>query len=76
MLMSVLVNDAVAYLGPQDQNSFNRRDLATLLYADDTLLMGVSATAVNNFLEAVSHTGQNYGMELHWKKISIVATPV
>lgn len=68
MVMSVLVHDAVGLLGPKDKESFDRGDLATLLYADDTLVVGISVKSVKNFLEAIASTGQKYGMELHWNK--------
>ena len=41
MMMSVLMKDAVARLGARDQELLNTGRLAELLYADDTLLLGV-----------------------------------
>lgn len=69
MVMSVLVSDAVALLGDNEKKAFEERVLATILNADDTLLIGESADGVLRFLEAVAETGAKYGMELHWKQI-------
>jgi len=43
-----------------------------LLYADDTLLLSVSARSLERFLEAVSSAGSAYGLELHWGKLQLI----
>ena len=66
ILMTVLIHDARANLSQQ----VGATQAEKLLYADDTLLLGVSAVHVAEFASAVSRVGQNYGMQLpvHWGK--------
>ena len=42
-VMSVVMNDAVKMLSAEAKLAYNRGDLAELVYADDTLLLGFSA---------------------------------
>ena len=72
MLMSVLMSDAKAKLDPQDSDLLERGILAELLYADDTLLMGVNAASVERFMKAVSEAGAAYGLSLHWGKLQLL----
>jgi hypothetical protein len=72
MLMSVLMLDAKPKLTPEDQELLNRGVLAELLYADDTLLMGVNANSVERFMKAVSEAGGAYGLTLHWGKLQLL----
>ena len=72
MAMSVLLHDAVALLGPGARNAYDRGDLADIVYADDTLLMGVSDTYVTEYLRAVMLSGSKYGMELHFGKFQLL----
>ena len=72
MLMTVLLHDALAELPADDHRLWDKGGWATLLYADDTLLMGVSACAVQRFLEAVEIQGSKYGLDLHWDKVQLL----
>lgn len=72
MLMSVLMSDAKTKLDPQDSDLLERGILAELLYADDTLLMGVNAASVERFMKAVSEAGEAYGLSLHWGKLQLL----
>ena len=65
MIMSVLMVDAVKELPECDKSLLLKGDLSDLLYADDTLLLSVSAPSLERFLEAVSNAGATYGLELH-----------
>ena len=49
-------------------------DLAELIHADDTLLLGVSTKHVETYFQAVFMAGHRYGMELHWGKFQLVTT--
>ena len=60
MLMTVLMQDAVEKLRPEDRELMRQGSLAELLYADDTLLLSVSADSLERFLEAVSTAGASY----------------
>ena len=72
--MTVLVFDAVGMLSPEAREAYHAGDLAELIYADDTLLLGVSMKHVETYLQAVFMAGHRYGMELHWGKFQLVTT--
>ena len=52
MLMTVLMEDAARKLPPEDRDRLDEGSLAELLYADDTLLLSVSAKSLERFLSA------------------------
>ena len=66
MLMTVLIEDAVASLGNDDKQLHETGALASILYADDTFLVGVSTPSLQRFLDAVAASGAQYGLSLHW----------
>jgi hypothetical protein len=72
MLMSVMMEDAVGSLRPESQALYGKGSLDSLLYADDTLIVGVAEERVQELLDAVATTGQKYGMELHWSKFQLL----
>jgi len=72
MLMTVLMEDAARKLPPEDRDRLDEGSLAELLYADDTLLLSVSAKSLERFLSAVSSAGSAYGLELHWGKLQLI----
>lgn len=72
MIMSVLMVDTVKELPECDKSLLLKGDLSDLLYADDTLLLSVSASSLERFLQAVSNAGATYGHELHWGKLQLV----
>ena len=72
MLMSVMMNDAVSSLSCESQALYGKGSLDSLLYADDTLIVGVAEERVQELLGAVAATGLNYGMELHWSKFQLL----
>ena len=72
MLMTVLVKDAVESLPAHDQRRYEEGSLASLLYADDTLLIGVSAPSLQRFLDAIAAVGARAGMSLHWGKFQLI----
>ena len=66
------MKDAYGQLGAHDADLMRRGCLAELLYADDTLLLGVSADSLERFLRAISNEGGMYGLELHWGKLQLM----
>ena len=72
MLLSVLMFDAVRELPSEDRERLDQGLLAELLYADDTLLLGVPSGSIERFLSAVSRAGATYGLELHWGKLQLL----
>ena len=72
MIMTVVMEDAVEQLPLADRQSLQRHTLGALLYADDTLLFGCRADAVQRFLAAVQKSGKQFGLELHAKKFQLI----
>ena len=72
--MSVLLHDVVGMLGTDAREEYRKGNLSDLVYADDTLLMGVSDVSLAGYLSAVYTAGRQYGMELHWGKFQLVST--
>ena len=73
MAMSVLLTDATAMLSPAANSAYQRGDLSDVVYADDTLLISVSSTHLEEYLLSVAAAGERYGMELHWDKFQLLA---
>ena len=72
MLMTIVLEDATDELTPADKQLFTTGQSATLLYAEDTLLMGVNSASLQSLLEAVSKAGGKYGLELHTGKFQLL----
>ena len=70
--MTVLMHDAVAELSVEDQRRHREGELGTLLYADDTLLVGYQGPPLQAFIDAVAGVGQRYCLELHWGKFQLL----
>ena len=66
------MQDAADKLPPHDQDLLRQGSLEELLYADDTLLLSVSAKSLERFLVAVSNAGAAYVLELHWGKLQLI----
>ena len=72
MVMSVIMQDSIHALPAEDRESLKLNSLATVLYADDTLLVGSSQPALKRLLGAVAITGGQYGLQLHWGKFHLL----
>ena len=68
MIMIVIMADARRALSQEDAALYEKGDLADLLYADDTLLLRVSAGSLERYLAAFSKSGTSFGLELHSNK--------
>jgi hypothetical protein len=73
MLMSVITHDAEHQLGSAAQAALQAGSLGVVLYADDTLLIGVSEDRVQELLDSVADVGFQFGMELHFSKFQLVS---
>jgi hypothetical protein len=71
--MSVVMKDAVELVSTTEQKMHDDGLLASLLYADDTLLIGVSNAALQHFLDAVASSGASCGLELHWDNFQLIS---
>ena len=58
MAMSVLLSDATAMLSPSAESAYQRGDLSDVVYADDTLLISVSSSHLEEYLLAVAAAGE------------------
>ena len=74
IVMTVLLHDAVDFLASSSETAYKKGDLSEVLFADDTLLMGVSDVCLNDFLAAIYRAGLRYGMELHPTKFQLIST--
>jgi hypothetical protein len=72
MLMTVVMEDAEAKLCEEDKEMHSRGALASFLYADDTLLVGVSTESLQRFLDTVAESGMRCGLKLHWDKFQLI----
>ena len=70
--MNVMMEDAVGSLSAESQALYGKGSLDSLLYADDTLIVGVAEERVQELLDAVAATGLKYGMKLHWSKFQLL----
>ncbi len=62
MLMSVVVHDSLLQLGSAAHDALKSGSLGVVLYADDTLLIGVSKAHVQELLNSVSSVGRSFGL--------------
>ena len=74
IVMTVLMHDAVSNLNGAALLAYNRGDLADIVYADDTLLLGTSDPHLQDYLSQIADAGLLYGMELHWDKFHIATS--
>ena len=72
MLMSVIIEDSLGLLAPDDQKLHSSGSLDVLLYADDTLLLGSDGMSLQRLLNTIAEVGARYGMELHWSKFQLL----
>ena len=73
IVMTVLMSDAVSSLGEAAKAEYNKGALADILYADDTLLLGVEVAHLEEFMSSIEKTCSEYGLQLHWGKVQCVA---
>ena len=72
MCMTIVMKDAAESLSNADQTLLQNHELAALLYADDTLLLGRDAAGVQRYLDAVERAGSNLGLQLHADKFQLI----
>ena len=71
--MTVVMEDAVAQLSADDKKLHDSGALASILYADDTLLVGVSTDSLQRYLAAV---GRAVRFEASLEQVPIIANPL
>ena len=63
--MTIVMADAVQEMPEEEREAYKDGSLMTILYADDTLLVGDQQEKLQAFLDAVAKVGLRYGLELH-----------
>lgn len=71
-VMTAVMHDAVSMLTEQARAAYERGELADIVYADDTMLIGSNPRYVAEFLRAVAAAGRVYGLELHEDKFQLL----
>ena len=71
-VMSAVMHDAVAMLSPPARAAYDRGDLADVVFADDTLLVGANSKFVTEFIRVVAAAGRAIGLELHEDKFQLL----
>lgn len=72
IVMSVLLHDSVGSLDGVSKSAYEKGALTDVVFADDTLLIGVRDEHVSFYLKAIADSGKRYGMELHWGKFQVL----
>jgi hypothetical protein len=73
MVMTVLMADASASLGAEATRAFANGDLEDVLFADDTLLISKRSKDLEEYMTAVERHGLDYGLQIHWGKVHLIA---
>ena len=72
MLMTVVMRDAAQNLEGTAKEACRKGGLATVLYADDTLLVGTGGPELQDYLASVAEVGKKFGLELHMDKFQMI----
>ena len=72
VVMTAVMHDAVSFLPEDARAAYDRGELADVVYADDTLLLGANVKYVEFFLRAVAAAGRAHGLELHEDKFQLL----
>ena len=68
-MMSVLMHDAIGMLSQDARIAYERRHLADITFADDTLPMGVSPQILTAAFDAMASAGCRHGMGIYCGKL-------
>ena len=63
--MTILMTDAKNSLSPEALEAFGPGNLADVLYADDTLIVGVKGQHVEEYMKTIEQHGKEYGLQPH-----------
>ena len=67
--MTTLLHDASAKLHSMMGESPDPLPVSELVYADDTLVVGVEPQRVQAFMTCIQDAGLNYGLSFNWRKL-------
>ena len=69
IIMTILMTDAKAQLATSAQYQTPPTLVQELLYADDTLLVDVDSTCIQQYMKCVAEQGKVYGLVFNWGKL-------
>ena len=72
IVMTIVLIDARRALNPGAVDAIRTGDLSELLYADDTLLLGINSTHISDYICAIAEAGNSFGLRLHQGKSKLV----
>ena len=72
ILMTVSMTDAEIMLSPEATLAFDNKSLEDVLFADGTLLISSRGQHLEEYMAAVMHCGNHYGLQIHWRKVNYV----
>ena len=72
IVMTIVMEDARKRLGASARHACSKGDLSDALFADDTLLISVSAKHLEEYMAAITYCGAQYGLQVHWGKVHLL----
>ena len=69
MVMTILLHDARDLMREMHHIDLSEIACSDLVYADDTLLVGVSPNHLQKYMECIAQIGSEYGLKLNWRKV-------
>ena len=69
MVMTVLLHDANTLLVDDHGVHLKHMCCNELVYADDTLLVGVDTHQLQKYLECIAQVGEHFGLALNWTNV-------
>jgi hypothetical protein len=74
ILMTVLMHDAKTSAASKDDHVFaSPLGVDEVVYADDTLLIGVESKAVETFMGTIGEAGKALGLSFNWSKLEALS---
>ena len=73
IVMQDLISRARESLSAEARRGMEDHRLFEILFADDTLILGLSAAHVQEFAAAIEKIGSELGMSLHWGKTQLLS---
>ena len=71
--MTVVIHDATQELHHSPSGNLPKLDVNELIYADDTLVVGVDSSRVQTFMHYIQRAGANFGLQFNWRKPEVLS---
>eukprot|EP00973_Karenia_brevis_P011495 1555532-Karenia_brevis.AAC.1 len=66
IVMTILMSDARRLAHSRGAVFPDANQISEILYADDTMLIGTSQSALQIYMESVAEIGATYGLKFNW----------